>query len=499
MPYLLGIDIGTSKVKALIISSDGEIIATESEPYPIYSPNQGWSEQNPIDWWNSTKKAVKKIINKSDIDKSSLAGFSLTGQMHSLVILDENYDVIRPAILWNDTRTKKQCEQIYEKTGGLKNLINMVANPALEGFTAPKILWVKENEPSNYKKIRHVLLPKDYIRYKLTGEIKSEVSDNAGTLLFDVKGKKWSKEILKLLDIKREILPESVNSTDVAGYITKSVERDIGIKEGTPVVAGGADNACGAIGSGIIKEGRVMISIGTSGVVLAQSNKALPDLKGRIHLFNHSYPDKYYMMGVMLSATGSFNWLKEKLFQNKYNIEELNNIASNSIPGSQGLIFLPYLNGERTPHGDPNARGVYFGISNTHNNSHFVRSTMEGVAFGLRDSYELIKNKEISIDEIRLIGGGAKSSLWCQILSDILGEELSLINIEEGPAFGAAIIAGVGTQVFNSFDEAEENFIKIKNTIKPNPNNFEMYNKNYEIYKTLYERLEDVFNRKNYI
>lgn len=240
-----------------------------------------------------------------------------------------------------------------------------------------------------------------------------------------------------------------------------------------------------------------MISIGTSGVVLAQSNKALPDLKGRIHLFNHSYPDKYYMMGVMLSATGSFNWLKEKLFKNQYNLKELNNIASNSKPGSQGLIFLPYLNGERTPHADPNARGVYFGISNTHNISHFVRSTMEGVAFGLRDSYELIKDKEISIDEIRLIGGGAKSSLWCQILSDILGEELSLINIEEGPAFGAAIIAGVGTQVFNSFDEAEENFIKIKETINPNPDNYEMYNNNYEIYKTLYERLEDVFNRNN--
>lgn len=493
MSYLMGIDIGTSNVKIIIISSDGQLIATETSSYPLNSPQAGWSEQNPADWWNSTQKALKAVIKKNDINSEEIKGISLSGQMHSLVMLDENKEIIRPAILWNDTRTTKQCDQIYKRTEGLKKLIELVSNPALEGFTAPKLLWIKENEPENYQKIKYIMLPKDYIRYKLTGEIKSEVSDNAGTLLFDIEHKKWSSQMLKLLNISPDILPEVLYSTDIAGYITKEVEIITGIKEGIPVIAGGADNACGAVGSGIIKEGRVMISIGTSGVVLAQSDRPIPDQKGRIHLFNHSYPDKYYMMGVMLSAAGSFNWLKEKMYNDKYNIKELNELARNSNPGSEGLVFLPYLNGERTPHADANARGVYFGLSNKHDIRQIVRSTMEGVAFGLKDSFRLIKGKEIKVEQIRVIGGGAKSSLWCQILADIIEKEISLINIEEGPAFGAALIAGVGVKVFDSFEKAEKRFIKIKETINPDRNNFNIYRHNYERYKSLYNSLKEDF------
>ncbi len=497
MSYLMGIDIGTSNVKIIVISAEGELVAIETSSYPLYSPQPGWSEQNPTDWWNSTKEALKAIIEKNDINSDEIKGISLSGQMHSLVMLDENKEVIRPAILWNDTRTTRQCEEIYEQVGGLAKLIELVSNPALEGFTAPKLLWIKEHEPANYKKIRYIMLPKDYIRYKLTDEIKSEVSDNAGTLLFDVEHKKWSDEILELLNISSDILPEVLYSTDIAGYTTKELESLIGIKAGIPLIAGGADNACGAVGSGIIKDGRVMVSIGTSGVVLVQSDKPVPDQKGRIHLFNHSYPDKFYMMGVMLSAAGSFNWLKEKMYDDKYSIKKLNELARNSKPGSNGLVFLPYLNGERTPHADSNARGVYFGLSNKHDIRHIVRSTMEGVAFGLKDSFGLIKSKDIKVEQIRVIGGGAKSSLWCQILSDIFEQEISLINIEEGPAFGAALIAGVGANVFASFESAEEKFIKIKKTIKPNSDNFKVYRHNYERYKSLYNSLKEDFALHN--
>ncbi len=493
MSYLLGIDIGTSNVKVLIISSNGELVATEEKTYPLYSPKQGWSEQDPHDWWSSTKAAIKTIILKNNINPSDIFSLSLSGQMHSLVLLDKNKEIIRRAILWNDTRTSQQCKDILQKVGGLKKLIKLVFNPVLEGFTAPKILWIRDNEPENYKKIKHILLPKDYIRYKLTNEIKSEVSDNAGTLLFDVKNKEWSKEMLKILNIDKEFLPEVIKSTEVAGYITKKAAKDTGLKEGTSVIAGGADNACGAVGSGIIKNGRIMISIGTSGVVLAQSNEAVPDYKGRIHLFNHANPDKYYNMGVMLSAAGSFNWLMNNMYDNNYDIQTLNKLAAESKPGSGKLIFLPYLIGERTPHADSNARGVFFGISNNHKINHFVRAVMEGVVFGLKDSLNLIKEKRVNIDQIRVIGGGAKSRLWCQILADVIKEEVVLINFEEGPAFGAALIAGVGAGIFSGFEQAEKNFIRIKQKIRPNTNNYDIYDHNYSIYTGLYNSLKEDF------
>lgn len=493
MSYLLGLDIGTSGVKGLLLSAEGEIKLTLTENYPLYTPHPGWAEQNPEDWWEATSKCIRGIISKSGIDPAEIKGISFSGQMHSSVFLDENMEIIRPAILWSDTRTSKQCQEIYERAGGLKELIGYVSNPALEGFTAPKILWLRENEPENYARVKMVLLPKDYIRYKMTGAIHMDVSDGAGTLLMDVVKKDWSEGLLEKLGLSRDILPPVVESITVTGEVTAEVAAETGLKAGTPVVAGGADNACGAVGSGIIKEGRVMVSIGTSGVVVAFARQPNADQGGRIHLFNHSRPDSWYMMGVMLSAGMSFEWMKESLFANELDYAKLNELAAEVEPGSEGLIFLPYLYGERTPHADANARGVYFGISGKHNRGHFIRSTMEGVAYGLNDSLQLIKDQGVAIDEIRAIGGGAKSAVWQQIMADIFGYEISLLNVEEGPAFGAALIAGVGVGLYDSFEEVGESIIRVDRTIAPIAENVKKYQEYYSIYRDLYKSLKGDF------
>ncbi|MBS3766968.1 MAG: xylulokinase [Candidatus Cloacimonetes bacterium] len=495
MRYLLGLDVGTSGVKALLLSEEGKLIKTCNESYPLSTPSSGWAEQNPADWWEAVVKVINKIIKESNIRSENIAGISLSGQMHSSVFLDDEMEVIRPAILWSDTRTAKQCKDIQNKTGGLKKLIKKVSNPALEGFTAPKILWLKENEPDNYQKVNYVLMPKDFIRFKLTGEINTEVSDAAGTLLFYVKEKKWSEDIIEMLGLNGNILPPVIESIDIGGKINEITARKTPLKRDTPVIAGGADNACGAVGSGIIKEGRVMVSIGSSGVVLAQTNQPTADKKGRIHLFNHSKPDSWYMMGVMLSAGLSFNWLKNSLFDDHLDYEKLNKKADDVEAGSEGLIFLPYLYGERTPHGDADARGVFFGISGRHTQGHFIRSVMEGVTFGLKDSFRLIKKQNVKIKEIRAIGGGAKSKVWQQILADILGHPINLLNVEEGPAYGAAIIAGVGVGVFKSFEEVSDSIIKVSEQIKPNKENVKRYKKYYEIYRELYPSLKKEYKK----
>jgi len=493
MNYLLGLDIGTSGVKTLLISLEGEIISNKTTSYPLATLHPGWAEQSPYDWWEATVNAIREIVSNDYIDANQIKGISLSGQMHSSVFLNEKMEVIRPAILWSDTRTSEQCRKIYTKAGGLDQLIHYVSNPALEGFTAPKILWLKEKEPENYQKVKYILLPKDYIRYRLTNELFTEVSDAAGTLLFDVIKKRWSASLLEKLEINQNLLPPVLNSFDLAGKITKNIADQTGLTPGTPVVAGGADNACGAVGSGITEEGRVMVSIGSSGVVLAQTNNPQADQEGRIHLFNHACPNSWYMMGVTLSAGMSYKWLEKKLFNSSLNYTELDQLAEEIEPGSEGLIFLPYLYGERTPHADANARGVYFGISGKHDQRHFIRSVLEGVTFALKDSLELIKDKGVKIKEIRAIGGGAKSGIWQQILADVLGEKINLLNVEEGPAFGAALIAGVGVGVYSSFAEAVNRIIKVKKTIIPGIKNNQRYNQYYQLYKKLYYSLKEDF------
>ena len=493
MQYTLGLDIGTSAVKALLMDQNGEIVAENSEGYPLTTPQSGWAEQNPEDWWQASQKVIKDLIVENEIDSSKIEALSFSGQMHSSVFLDENMEVIRPAILWSDTRTSAECEEIYERVGGIKELANLVSNPALEGFTAPKILWLRNNEPENFEKLEKVLLPKDYIRYKLSGELGMDLSDAAGTLLCDVKAEDWSADVMEKLDLKPSIMPPVLKSVDIVGPVTAEAAEKTGLATSTKIVAGGADNACGSVGSGIIKSGRVMASLGSSGVVVAQTDQAEADPEGRIHLFNHAVPGSYYMMGVVLSAGMSFKWLKEEMFNDELDFETLNKEAAAVPAGSEGLTFLPYLYGERTPHADADARGVFFGISGKHKRGHFIRSVMEGVSFALRDSLELIKARGVEVNEIRLIGGGAKSELWQQITADIFGETISLLNIEQGPAFGAAIIAGVGAGVFSDFESIVEELVDVVKTVDPIAENVEKYNKNYEIYQNLYGDLKERF------
>jgi xylulokinase len=493
LEYTLGLDIGTSAVKALLMDQNGEIVAENSESYQLYTPNPGWAEQDPEDWWQASQKVIKDLIAENKINNLKIKAISFSGQMHSSVFLDENMEVIRPAILWSDTRTSAECEEIYERVGGVKELAKLVSNPALEGFTAPKILWLRNNEPENYKKVIKVLLPKDYIRYKLSGELGMDLSDAAGTLLCDVKAEDWSEEIMDKLELDPSIMPPVLRSIDVVGPVTSAAAEKTGLSTSTKVVAGGADNACGAVGSGIIKPGRVMASLGSSGVVVAQTDKPEADPEGRVHLFNHAVPGSYYMMGVMLAAGMSFKWMKEKLFNDEVGFEQLNKEAEAVEAGSEGLIFLPYLYGERTPHADADARGVFFGISGKHKRGHFIRSVMEGVSFGLRDSLELIKARGVEIEEVRLIGGGAKSELWQQITADIFAEPISILNVEQGPAFGAAIIAGVGVGVFSDFESIVEELVDVVKTVEPISENVEKYNKNYEIYQGLYADLKNRF------
>lgn len=493
LKYTLGLDIGTSAVKALLMDQNGEIVAENSEGYPLNTPKPGWAEQNPEDWWQASQKVIKDLIEENDIDNSKIKAISFSGQMHSSVFLDKNMDIIRPAILWSDTRTSAECEEIYERVGGVEELAKLVSNPALEGFTAPKILWLRNNEPENFKKLDTVLLPKDYIRYKLSGKLGMDLSDAAGTLLCDVKAEDWSEEIMEKLELEKTIMPPVLKSVDNVGPVTDEAAEKTGLSTSTKIIAGGADNACGSVGSGIIKAGRVMASLGSSGVVVAQTDKPEADPGGRIHLFNHAVPNSYYMMGVVLSAGMSFKWMKEEMFNDELDFETLNKEAAAVEAGSDGLIFLPYLYGERTPHADADARGVFFGISGKHKRGHFIRSVMEGVSFGLRDSLELIKDRGVEIDEIRLIGGGAKSELWQQITADVFGETISLINIEQGPAFGAAIIAGVGSGFFADFETIVEELVDVVKTVDPIPENVEKYNENYKIYQNLYGDLKARF------
>jgi len=491
MSNLLGIDVGTSGVKVLLISKEGQVVSSKSVSYQLTSLHPGWAEQLPSDWWGASMKAIQGIIADNLIDPNNIKGISLSGQMNSPVFLDKKKEVIRPSILWNDTRTSKQCEEIYEKVGGLDILISHTYNSALNSYTAPKILWVKENEPQNYKKIKYVLLPKDYVRYKLTNELFTESSDAAGTLLFDVVKKKWSSYILEKLEINRNILPPVLNSFDLAGKITKEVADKTGLKIGTPVIAGGADNTCGAVGSGIIEEGRAMMSLGSSGVVVMHTDQPIADQKGRITLFNHACASSWYILGAALSAGISYEWLKKKLLDNLLSYAQLDTLAGRIAPGSAGLIFLPYLYGDRTPHTDAHARGVFFGISAKHNQGHFARSVLEGVIFSLRDSFDLFQEKGLKVKEIRLIGGGAKSKVWRQISADILGKEINVLNIEEGPCFGAALIAGVGVGVYKNISEAVNGIVKIKKTITPRIENVKKYDDYYKLYKKLYHSLKE--------
>ncbi|MCR1899416.1 xylulokinase [Irregularibacter muris] len=490
MEYLMGIDIGTSGVKAIIIDNAGRVILSKIESYDINIVKKGWMEQDPEQWWHGTTKVVREIVRESGINKDEIKAIGFSGQMHSSVFLDENNKVLRPAILWNDTRTFTQCKEIYTRVGGLEQLLNYVSNPALEGFTAPKILWLKENEKVNYENLQYILLPKDYIRYKFTGDISMEMSDAAGTLLYDVKNKRWNKELIHKLDLKENIFPKVVKSTDIVGSIKKEIARELGLSEKTLIIAGGADNACAAIGSGIVENSKAALSIGTSGTIIAYTDKNNVETKGNLHFFNHACDNSWYLMTVMLSAGMCLKWFRNNILKTDKTYEELTNMASKVLPGSNGVIFLPYLFGERSPHPDPNAKSMFYGLSSNTTPEDLIRSVLEGVALGFKDCLASIE-KSIDIKEIRLTGGGANSQLWTSIIADVLDREISLINVEEGPAFGAAIIAGVGSGVFEDFKPILDKAVKVKKIVKPNKENVKLYQKYYKIYTLLYDNLKE--------
>ena len=503
MVYLMGIDVGTTGAKALLIGEAGEVVASAVTEYPMYTPYPQWAEQDPEDWWQATVKSIKQVLVESGARPAQIAGIGLTGQMHGLVLLDKDGAVLRPCIMWNDQRTGPQCAWITDKVGP-KRILQLTGNPVLPGFTAPKIVWVREHEPEVYEKVARVLLPKDYIRYRLTGDFASEVSDASGTSLFDVGSRRWSEEMLEALDIPAEWLPECYESPVVSGRISQVAAEAAGLKAGTPVVGGGGDQAAQAVGSGIVEMGLVSVTVGTSGVVFASTDEFVVEPEGLLHAFCHAVPQKWHLMGVMLSAGGSFRWFRDTLGRMEKEIaglmgkdpyELLTAEAARAPVGSEGLIFLPYLTGERCPHPDPNARGVFMGLTLRHNKAHLCRAVLEGVAYGLRDSLELMKKLGLEIHQIRASGGGARSDLWRQILADVLDTELVVINVTEGAAYGAALLAGVGGQIYKDVTEACQQAIKVIQRTEPVRRNAALYGEFYPVYRALYNALKPSFDQ----
>ena len=489
----LGIDLGTSSVKVVVMNEAGQVTASVSKDYDVSYPKVGWAEQNPEDWWNATKDGIKELLSSSNIDGKIIKGIGLSGQMHGLVMLDKDCQVLRPAILWCDQRTQEECDYLNKEIGQEK-ISAYTGNMALTGFTAPKLLWVRKHEKELFDKIAHILLPKDYINYKLTGEFATDVSDASGMLMLDVKERKWSKEMLQILQIDEEVLPKVHESWQVIGKLNKEVAEYTGLSVETVVVGGAGDQAAGAVGTGAVKSGILSAAMGTSGVIFASSDKYEVDEENRLHSFCHSN-GKWHQMGVMLSAAACLKWWVEEINKDTEGdaFEQLLEEASKVPVGSRGVVFLPYLMGERTPYSDPNAKGVFFGLNITSTRAEMTRAVLEGVCFGLRDSLEILKSLNVPVEAVRVSGGGSKSPLWRQILADILGVKVQVINSKEGPGYGAAILAAVGCGLFETVDEACEKLIKVTASVDPISENIEIYNKYYKVYNSLYPLLKDSF------
>ena len=506
MSYLLGIDIGTSGTKTLICDEKGKVLATAMAEHAIYSPKPGWSEQKPEDWWAACGKATKAVLKKAGVKGSEIKGIGLSGQMHGSVFLGDGTKALRPALLWNDQRTATECAEIEAKAGGREALIEMVANPALTGFQAPKILWVRKNEPKVYEKTKHILLPKDYIRYCMTGEYATEVSDASGTLLLDVAGRKYSEKLLELLSIDRGLLPAVYESPEVTGKLNAAGASALGLIEGIPVVGGAGDQAAGAVGNGIVMSGIVSATLGTSGVVFAHADSPTRDPAGRVHTMCHAVPGKWCVFGCMLSAGGSFQWFRNTLGQAEVALAKKKKIdayelliaeAQQAPGGSEGLFFLPYLTGERCPHPDPTARGGWIGITARTTREMLIRSLLEGVTFGMRDALEIMNSMGISISQVRASGGGARSDFWRHLQADIYKQPIVLTNAAEGPAYGVAILAGVGTGVWKSVEEACRACIKQTAKVAPNKKMAAIYDRQFAIYDKLYRDLKERFGEIN--
>ena len=492
--YFLGVDVSTTGSKALLIDSSGGVIASASSPHTLSTPRPLWSEQNPHEWWLAAAASIRAVLAQSQLDGSAVAAVGLTGQMHGLVLLDEHGQVLRPAILWNDQRTASQCDEIRARLGR-EHLIAITGNDALTGFTAPKILWVQQNEPEIYARACHVLLPKDYLRFCLTGEYAMDKADGSGTILFDLRQRDWSQEMLSALNIPAEWMPKTFEGPEFTGVITPEAAQLTGLKPGTPVAAGGGDQAAQSVGVGVVEPGLIALTLGTSGVVFAATPAPLIEPHGRLHAFCHALPNTWHLMGVMLSAAGSLQWYRDT-FAPTESFDALLKAAEQVPAGSEGLQFLPYLSGERTPYPDPLARGAWVGLTLRDTRAHLTRAVLEGVAFGLRDSFELIRQAGLGeIRQVRVSGGGAKSTLWRQILASVLETELVTVNTTEGAAFGAALLAGVGFGTWPDVPSACKAAIHITGQTHPLPEQVSIYRNSYAIYRELYPALKPTFGR----
>lgn len=492
MKAVLGIDVSTTAAKALLVDEHGGLIGSASHPLTLSTPHPLWSEQNPRDWWEATAASIRQVLLETATEADDITAIGLTGQMHGLVLLDDRGEVLRPAILWNDQRTGPQCDEIRERLGP-QHLIEVTGNDALPGFTAPKIVWVARHEPDLYARAAHILLPKDYIRYKLTGAYAMDKADGSGTLLFDVRARDWSDEVLDALDIPRSWVPPTYEGTEVTGMVSAGAAAATGLRPGTPVVAGGGDQAAGAVGMGAVTPGAVSITVGTSGVIFAATAEPVIEPSGLLHSFCHSVPDMWHMMGVMLSAAGSLQWYRDTLAPG-VSFSALTEEAASAPPGSDGLLFLPYLTGERTPYPDPLARGAWVGLTVQHTRAHLTRAVLEGVAFGMRDIFELLIAAGVPQPvEARIAGGGAKSELWRQIIADVLAIPVVTVNSTEGAAFGAALLAGVSAGFWPDVPTACLQTIRSVDKTEPDPAHLELYTTRHRVYRGLYPALRPTF------
>jgi xylulokinase len=499
MPYMMGIDVGTTGTRAVIVRPDGHVVAAAlADHQPMRMPQPGWAEQDPEDWWQAALGAVRKALEQAQLKGSDIVAVGLSGQMHGVVLMDKTHAVLRPSLIWCDQRSQAQCDAITGKVGA-DRLIQLVSNPALTGFSAPKILWVRDHEPKIFERAAHFLLPKDFVRYRMTGEFATDVSDASGTLLFDVTHRRWSSEMLTALEIDSGILPRAYESPEFTGEVSRETALVTGLAAGTPVVAGAGDQAASAVGNGIVLPGLTSATLGTSGVIFTYTDKPKLDPRGRIHTFCHAVPGKWHVMGVTQGAGLSLRWFKdlfgisESWYARQAGIDVYDLIireAENIPPGSDGLLFLPYLMGERTPHLDAQARGMWFGLTAAHTRGHLIRAILEGVAFSLRDSLEIFKELGIPVEEIRSSGGGSRNFTWREIQADIFGKELVILRESEGSAYGAAMLAGVGAKIYSSVEDSARQAIQVRERMTPKTKHVEIYDRQYEVYRNLYPAVQ---------
>ena len=490
---LLGIDIGTSGAKILLLEEDGSISANVTEEYETSTPNPLWSEQKPGDWWDACCVGVKKVLESVGQSSSDIKGVGVSGQMVGLVLLDCDGNCLRPCIMWNDNRSVAEAEELTAQIG-LDAILAETSNPLFASLVAPKLEWVRRHEPEVFAEVRHILLPKDYITYMLTGDVVTEVSDASGTSLLNMERRAWSDTMVGALGIPKEWLPRCVESEEVVGEVRSEAAAATGLSAGTPVVGGGGDQPAQALGCGIVKPGLCSVTVGTSGVVFAQADRHIRHPEGMLHAFCHSVPDQWYVMGVMLSAGGSFQWLRDTLSAHgEISFDQLTGLAEQVTPGSDGLIFLPYLSGERMPYDDPLARGGWIGLTQRHSLPHLVRAVMEGITFGLYDLLQTTRDLGLDIQSIYASGGASESQLWRQMLADVFDAEIVTTNATQGAAFGAAMLAGIGIGAFKDAAEAASATIVVTGSTDPNPQSHAVYERAYEMYRSQYPRLKESF------